>query len=267
MNRFNGKALYQPKGKAAEYSPWAVNFYTGCSNDCDYCYCKRGVMSHVWDNKPHLKKCFKDEDDALSVFKREIAKNQEVLWQSSILFSFTTDPMLPETIALTLGAMQIALDYDVPVKILTKRADWFPLLETPNFIKHKDKIAVGFTLTGRDDLEPGASPHIERIDTMRKCKDLGIHTFASIEPIVDLENSDRAISDALPYCDLFKVGLMSGGAKPDKSALADFVERWGRIFAKHGIKVYWKDSVRDYLGDDLVLDMDSSVESNYNIFK
>ncbi len=44
--RFNGKALYQPSGKAAEYSAWACNFYTGCSNDCEYCYCKRGVLSH-----------------------------------------------------------------------------------------------------------------------------------------------------------------------------------------------------------------------------
>lgn len=54
--KFKGKAIYQPTGKAAEYSPWACNFFTGCSNDCEYCYCKRGVMSHVWDNKPHLKK-------------------------------------------------------------------------------------------------------------------------------------------------------------------------------------------------------------------
>ena len=35
---FNGKAIYNPKGKAGEYAPWACNFYTGCSNDCEYCY-------------------------------------------------------------------------------------------------------------------------------------------------------------------------------------------------------------------------------------
>lgn len=40
------KAIYQPKGAAREYSAWACNLYNGCSNQCDYCYCKRGVLSY-----------------------------------------------------------------------------------------------------------------------------------------------------------------------------------------------------------------------------
>ena len=60
-----GNAIYRPKGAAGEYSAWACNFYTGCSNDCQYCYCKQGVMSHVWDTEPHLKKCFRNEEHAL----------------------------------------------------------------------------------------------------------------------------------------------------------------------------------------------------------
>ena len=37
----------------------------------------------------------------------------------------------------------------------------------------RDKIAWGFTLTGRDDLEPGASLNTERIRTMRYLHDAG----------------------------------------------------------------------------------------------
>ena len=66
--RFNGNAIYQPTGKAAEYAPWACNFYTGCSNNCLYCYCKRGVMSHVWTPYPNLKKIFKNETHAYEMF-------------------------------------------------------------------------------------------------------------------------------------------------------------------------------------------------------
>lgn len=55
---FKGKAIYRPKGVAGEYSSWTCNSFTGCSNNCDYCYCKRGVMSHVWTDKPKLKKCY-----------------------------------------------------------------------------------------------------------------------------------------------------------------------------------------------------------------
>ena len=74
-NRFNGKAIYNPSGKAGEYSDWACNFYTGCSNNCDYCYCKKGVMSHVWSDTPKLKKCFRDEEEAISIFEKELLAN------------------------------------------------------------------------------------------------------------------------------------------------------------------------------------------------
>ena len=100
-----GNAIYRPKGAAGEYSAWACNFYTGCSNDCQYCYCKQGVMSHVWDTEPHLKKCFRNEEHALRTFVDEAAKNLAELQEHGIFFSFTTDPMLPETIGLTQAAV------------------------------------------------------------------------------------------------------------------------------------------------------------------
>lgn len=30
--------IYEPKGKAGEYSPLAVNLYRGCDHGCTYCY-------------------------------------------------------------------------------------------------------------------------------------------------------------------------------------------------------------------------------------
>jgi len=43
--QFKGKAIYNPSGKAGEYSYWACNFYKGCSNGCTYCYLKKGVLA------------------------------------------------------------------------------------------------------------------------------------------------------------------------------------------------------------------------------
>lgn len=34
QKRKNGKAIYQPAGKAGEYGTWGCNFYVGCLNDC-----------------------------------------------------------------------------------------------------------------------------------------------------------------------------------------------------------------------------------------
>lgn len=270
-NSFKGKSLYRPTGKAGEYSAWACNFYTGCSNNCSYCYCKRGVMSHVWSDEPMLKKCFKDNDHAIAVFEKEMLVNIDELRKTGIFFSFTTDPMIPgKTLELTMEAVSLALRNDVPVQILTKRADWLDadawkaMCATIN--PDYKKIAVGFTLTRRDDLEPGASPHMERIAAMKRCHELGCHTFASVEPIVDIANSEWAMSDAYPYCELFKVGLMSGGAKPDKYELKRLVDRWNNTLDKSGKKIYWKQSVVDYLGDDFTFWMDSCVDADYNIF-
>lgn len=270
-NSFKGKSLYRPTGKAGEYSAWACNFYTGCSNNCSYCYCKRGVMSHVWSDEPMLKKCFKDKDHAVAVFEKEMLANIDELRKTGIFFSFTTDPMIPgKTLELTMEAVGLALRNDVPVQILAKRADWLDaearkvMCATIN--PDYKKIAVGFTLTRRDDLEPGASPHTERIVAMKRCHELGCHTFASVEPIVDIANSEWAMSDAYPYCELFKVGLMSGGAKPDKYELKELVDRWNNTLDKSGKKIYWKQSVVDYLGDDFTFWMDSCVDADYNIF-
>ena len=30
--------VYEPRGKAREYSPLAANLYSGCSHQCKYCY-------------------------------------------------------------------------------------------------------------------------------------------------------------------------------------------------------------------------------------
>ena len=32
------KIIYEPAGKAGEYSPLAANLYAGCTHGCKYCY-------------------------------------------------------------------------------------------------------------------------------------------------------------------------------------------------------------------------------------
>lgn len=233
--RFKGKALYNPSGRAGEYNYWACNFYTGCSNNCDYCYCKRGVMSCVWHDVPVLKSCFKNSYHALGVFRMEVLKNIADLRKYGVFFSFTTDPMLPETIDLTFAAIDTLISNDIPVKVLTKRSDWVDsFLSKPGIWWHncqdlkKHLIAFGFTLTGHDELEPHASTNSERIDALKKLHLAGFKTFASIEPIVDFPSSMEMIERTTSYCDLFKIGLMSG-KKYDVVEAQTFVEKLNEL--------------------------------------
>lgn len=264
MKRFNGKAIYQPSGKAAEYSAWACNFFPGCSNDCEYCYCKRGVMSHVWSTEPKLKKCFKNENHAIEVFERELKANIEALRKNGILFSFTTDPLLTQTKYLTLRCAQLANERGVPVKILTKRADF---IDDVKFLWLDEKLtAFGFTLTGFDEKEPGASTNQERIEAMRELHDMGLKTFASIEPVITPAMSMNMMIATRGFCDLYKVGLISGKGK------GFYNERHLQVFyewlEKESLtqKIYLKDSFLNNFGITREQLRGNFVNSDYNIF-
>lgn len=262
------KALYSPKGKAGEYALFACNFFNGCSNDCEYCYCKRGILSHVWSNKPHLKKCFRNERHALEVFNKEldsILVSHPEIKKHGILFSFTTDPLLPETRFLTYKAAQSAGDKGVPVQILTKRADFVDDVKFWWF--DTSLTAFGFTLTGVDCQEPGASLNSERIEAMRELHDFGYKTFASIEPVIDPALSLNMINATKDFCDVYKVGLISGKGKDfyDGCHMSVF---WNRLIdlSESGCKIYPKDSLLNYMLEDRSSLEGNFINTDYNIF-
>lgn len=276
----NGKALYTPKGAAREYAAVGCNFYNGCPHDCLYCYLKRGVLSKtLGKTEVSLKKCFADENDALFVFKHECEKHIDHLRKTGVFFSFSTDPMLRKTCMLTLKAAKFALQCGIPVKILTKCAN-VPL--SANIILsdiEKEKrplLAIGFTLTGRDDMEPYADPNAERIDSMKRLKEHGFRTFASIEPIIDFNSSFRMIEQSAKFCDLFKIGLRSGVKNDYYNAdeCAFFIGRVTGLCEKEGFKVYWKKSIHDYVQKNMDADnfekalqcSENFVGMDYNLF-
>ena len=270
------KAIYMPNGKAGEYAKYACNFYVGCSNDCEYCYCKRGLLGHAMGGTtPTLKKCFKDTEHAARQFAKELLANIEEYRKHGIFFTFTSDPLLPETEALTNAAVLYAVDQGVPCKILTKRAD-FKVLESFEPFKHL--IAYGFTLTGMDSMELHASSNQERIDTMKYLHNLGFKTFASIEPVININESGRMITEALGHCDLFKIGLLSGKKNYTRKEVLNFMHNINQIIREHNryngvdVKVYWKDSVPEFLGmsrDEFpeVTMYSHCVGADYNIFR
>ncbi|MCL2596242.1 MAG: hypothetical protein FWD66_00975 [Paludibacter sp.] len=271
MKNFNGKAIYNPQGKAGEYAQWACNFYVGCSNGCEYCYCKKGILASVMGgNVPTLKKCFMDENHALYVFKNELKANLSELQKHGLFFTFTTDPFLPETAPLTISAINFCISNYVPVKILTKRADWDSLWNKYCMCVKRDVIrfvAFGFTLIGHDELEPNANTNAERIEAMRKLHAAGFKTWASIEPIIDFESSKEMITQTSEFCDLYKIGLESG-KKYEKNQIIYFIAFVTKFLHEYGIKnkICFKDSLLKAAGinrEDLPA---NCVGRDYNMF-
>ena len=263
---YSGKVIYQPSGKAGEYAQWACNFYTGCSNNCDYCYLKKGPYAHVWTDYPKLKSSFKNEDEAFQCFVKEVNKNLDALRHHGLFFSFSTDPMLEETAALTIASMEYCVRQDIPCVVLSKCARMAECLDNPVFNSERGRelLVFGSTLTASDMEEGNASSHLERINTLAAFHSAGFMTFASIEPIVSFAASLEAVKDAAPYCKLFKIGLMSG-VKKDYYDVIDcvrFIAQVRAVTVLHECQVYWKNSMRKFIqeryqgGDLLKADLD-----------
>lgn len=277
MKNFNGKAIYNPSGKAGEYSKWACNFYVGCSNACEYCYCKKGILAtNMGQDKPQLKKCFRDETHALEVFEKELTRNLPELRKHGLFFSFTTDPMLPETITLTMNAAGIATSKGVNVKILTKCVSWVDdfiwWINNSNSDNVREewrrRYAFGFTLTGHDELEPNASTNKERVNAMWALYSAGFKTWASIEPIVDFESSYFMIQSVVDCAKLLKVGLMSG-KKYSSEDCRDFIEKLLRYFDhwEWDTKIYFKDGLLRQAGINREDLPGYCVTRDYNMFE
>lgn len=250
------KIIYQPKGKAKEYSPWAANFYNGCSNKCDYCYnrhCQAKAL--LGKDDPTLKKALKDEDDAADVFYKELLlyKDRIIADGKGLFFNFVSDPMLHETRYVNMVAIVTAIYHGVPCVVLTKCADWYTMFtesvkEIGVYWKSKQMVKFGFTLTGCDELEHGNSNNANRLWLMHLLHDEGYKTWASIEPVIDCDRSLEMVCKAAPFCDEFKVGLLSGKKDYTPEQVKELIRKINGLREIYGFDLVLKDSVYKFIG-------------------
>lgn len=265
----SSKAIYQPKGKAREYAAWACNFYNGCSGMCEYCYLKRPPLSSTMgQSTPELKKCFKDEKHALHIFEAELLMNLPDLKKYGIFLSFSTDPCLPETINLTYQAMFICNEYKVPVTILTKQTWWVEgfLVDIKDIVPDI-KLAIGFTISNADHIEPGCAPHDSRVKALQQIHDAGFKTWISIEPMFDAISCLMTVADTIEFTDHYKIGQLSGANWASKD-LIDLIFKVSKIADSNiNASFYWKDGIirqADITRDELPLEC---VGRDHNMFQ
>lgn len=198
--------IYQPKGAAREYSPLALNVYSGgCDHGCRYCYCSnmQKAFGRAWTRDPIPRD--------LSGLDTEAAKAKR-----QILLCFVGDPYCAaERIhRQTRAALAVLKTARCSVAILTKGgARCLDDLDT--FRSWPDgRLKIGATLTfiNHDrslEYEPGAALPGDRIHALRKLHDQGVRTWASIEPVIDAGESLSVIQASLPFVDAYKVGKLN----------------------------------------------------------
>jgi len=202
--------IYQPKGKAFEYSPLAANLYKGCGHACKYCFAPkatftdRAIFSSIDYIKPRQNIFDQLESDALKI------KGDK----RPILLSFTSDAYQPanDRFKLTRMALYTFNRNNLITTILTKgglrACNDFDLLA-----KNIDNT-FAVTLTTDDpaeslEWEPGAALPNDRIESLRIAKKAGIKTWVSFEPVINPDAVIRLIGETYTFVDLYKVGKLN----------------------------------------------------------
>lgn len=241
-------AIYEPKGKAREYSPLALNLYRGCDHGCSYCY-----VPAIFSRQP-------DYDHSRVIPRsgiiEEVVRDARRLAGSpkQVLLSFTGDPycQADQEYGLTRLALPILGRYRIPTAILTKGGTRC-LRDLNLFSAFGRSIKVGATLTFLDpdksrEWEPGAALPEDRIAALAKLHAAGIRTWASLEPIIDPRETLEIIGETYGFVDQYKLGRWNHDPRAERIPWAAFLAAAIKLLRDLGKPFYVKDCLRPYLG-------------------
>ena len=239
--------IYEPKGKAAEYSPLAANLYRGCSHGCVYCYAPSATRreKEIFHNEPAVRK------NVMKQFEKdciELAGDPR-----PVLLSFTTDcyQQLDETERLTRMAIQLLHANNLKVSILTKggkrsERDFDLLAANPELSSYGATLTfVGDPETAKR--EPHAAPTSERIKSLEKAHLMGIPTWVSLEPVWAPEDTFAIIRHTHNFVDMFKVGKLNYHPQQKETDWEQFAMEVVELLDEVGANYYIKGDLRKYL--------------------
>jgi DNA repair photolyase len=215
---------------------YCLNPYVGCGHGCLYCYAsfiKRftghkepwGYFVDVKINAPNL------------LFKQIKRATPGIVALSTI-----TDPYQPleKHYKLTRRCLEILLDYQFPINILTRSS---LCLRDIDLFKKFNEIEVGVTITTNDDnirriFEP-RSPSIQlRIDALKSLQQENIKTYAFIGPI-------------LPLDPLKLVEMLKGIVNEILIDRMNYTNRIKRVYEREGLNLYLEDRYFRLIGLEL----------------
>lgn len=243
--------IYEPKGAAREYSPYACNIYLSCTHGCKYCYAPHALQrcGGEYFVSPTPRK-----DILKNIEKELIAKK----FDKQIMLSFIGD-IYCESIdngQTARNAIQLFLRYGAPISILTKGGNRC-LRDLDLFKQFGSRIALGATLTFFDDQksadwESGAAKPFERLEVLKTLHNSGIKTFASFEPVIEPNESIILIEQTLKdnSVDLYKIGKLNNYRGLDKGIdWRSFTINCLNVLRSANKQIYIKKSLQPFVAD------------------
>ncbi len=238
--------IYEPKGAAREYSPYALNLYIGCSHRCQYCYAPHTVQrsAETYFGEPKARK------NILTLLEKDLKEN---VYLKQILLSFIGDVYCENAdhSQTTREALQLLNEYKAPVAVLSKGGERM-LRDMDVWKSFGNRIAVGTSLTFYDAdksalWEAGAAPPAQRLAVIKEARGQGIQTFVSFEPVIEPEQTLKLIEKTLAddSVDAYKIGKLNHYKGLDKKVDWEaFLCRALELLRPARKKLYIKQSLR-----------------------
>ena len=231
--------IYEPKGAAKEYTHLAINTYHGCSFACKYCYapaiCRRNMADWSKNPKPKANILARIEADA-----KKIAGDPR-----EILLCYTSDPYQnAEAAKLTRETLLILEEYNLTATVLTKAGTMatqdFDILKRNNW-KFGTTISLSCEQTRRE-WEPGAATIQSRKEAIIQASGMGIHTWVSMEPVIDPQQALNVIEHLIEDVDFWKIGKMNH--RKLNVDWGEFYDDAVALLDEHGASYYIKKELR-----------------------
>jgi DNA repair photolyase len=241
--------IYEPKGRAKEYAPLALNLYTQCGHGCLYCYAPITLRKNKTDYfvRNALPRNMATLEDSIKRYANTTDKY--------VHLSFVGDPYdkTRRDNSPTRKALELCLKYQVPVQILTKGGARC-LIDLELFKEFGKSIRIGQSLTFEDPIlskffEPYTAEPEERLATLDALKENNIPTWASFEPVIDSSQSLSLLFECLEYdlCDYYRIGAFNDKGQPAKPPVdwEAFLRVAIGFVNLHKVKAYIKQDLRD----------------------
>jgi DNA repair photolyase len=251
-----GLVIYEPRGRAGEYAPLAVNLYRGCGHGCIYCYAPGATFTDRSDFHQNVE----PRPNILNrlAFDAHIAEVTYTGLDRKVLLCFTCDPYQPinDDHGLTRAAIKILHENGFKVSILTKAGH--RAIRDFDVLVPGDQVGASLTFIDAKESflwEPEAALPGQRMNMLKQAHDQGIKTWASLEPVISPAETLEIIRRAHTFVDHFKVGKLNYAEKlpPPFRSRVDGIN-W-RIFASevvatlklYGCSYYIKEDLGRYL--------------------
>lgn len=235
--------IYEPAGRAKEYCKLAANLYRGCGHGCKYCYAPDATRTdrEKFYSNPLPRK------DVIAGLTKDAESGK---FKGPVMLCFTCDPYQPinDFCGLAGQAIHVLKENCIPVEILTKggrraEADF-------HMLDRNDRIGATLTFTNSIDSqnwEPGAALPKERFAMLEKAKRWGIGTWASLEPVIDPEQTLEIIKQTYKFVDLFKVGVLNHHPRAREIDWSKFAVDAVGLLKELKCKYYIKEDLRKYI--------------------